>query len=167
VVFDEHSRNSFLFRNCFTASDVAAYLNFGTVFDNQKAVTVRGTILQNRSFMGVFYQEGYTDIEMEAGPYLSGIYEDVYPQRYPIDEIVNLFINVPYDIGIIHYASDTPISRRQALLSKSLSYFGVDATYAGSVAVLRRLFSQEIRRQAELRLAAQSKAEREDRVGAA
>lgn len=147
VVYDEHSRNSFLFRNCITAQDVAPYLNYGTVFDNQKSVTVRGTILQNRRFMSVFYQEGYTDIEMEAGPYLAGIYEDVYPQRYPVDEIVNLFINVPYDIGLIHYASDTPISRRQALLSKSLSYFGVDATYAGTTAVLRRIFSQEVNRQ--------------------
>ena len=125
-------------------------LNFGTVFDNQKAVTVRGTILQNRDFMHVFYEEGYTDIEMEAGPYLSGIYEDVYPQRYPINEIVNLFINVPYDIGVIHYASDTPISRRQTLLSKSLSYFGVDATYAASIAILRRIFSLEAARMAKL-----------------
>ncbi len=147
VVYDEHSRNSFLFRNSFSAQDIAPMLNYGTVFDNQKAVTVRGTILQNRRFMGVFYREGYTDIEMESGPYLAGIYEDVYPQRYPMDEIVNLFINVPYDIGVIHYASDTPISRRQALLSKSLSYFGVDATYAGSVAVLRRVVGREIRRQ--------------------
>lgn len=146
VVYDEHSRNSFLFRNSFRAQDVASFLNYGTVFDNQKAVTVRGTVLQNRRFMGVFYQEGYTDIEMESGPYLAAIYEDVYPQRYPVDEIVNLFINVPYDIGIIHYASDTPISRRQALLSKSLSYFGVDATYAGSVAVMRRVLRNEIDR---------------------
>ena len=111
---------------------------------------MRGTVLQNRRFMGIFYQEGYTDIEMEAGPYLASIYEDVYPQRYPIDEIVNLFINVPYDIGIIHYASDTPISRRQALLSKSLSYFGVDATYAGSIAVLRRVIGAEVARQRKL-----------------
>ena len=146
VVYDEHSRNSYLFRNCFTAQDIGPYLKFGTVFDNQKSVTVRGTILQNRRFMSVFYQEGYTDIEMESGPYLAGIYEDVYPQRYPLDEIVNLFINVPYDIGVIHYASDTPISRRQDLLSKSLSYFGVDATYAGSVAVMRRIIEQEIHR---------------------
>lgn len=151
VIYDEHSRNSFLFRNCITAQDVAPFLNYGTVFDNQKAVTVRGTILQNRRFMSVFYREGYTDIEMEAGPYLSGIYEDVYPQRYPVDEIVNLFINVPYDIGVIHYASDTPISRRQALLSKSLSYFGVDATYAGTTAVLRRVLTQEALRQRRLR----------------
>ena len=147
VVYDEHSRNSYLFRNCFTAHDVAPYLNYGTVFDNQKAVTVRGTILQNRNFMHVFYEEGYTDIEMEAGPYLSSIYEDVYPQRYPIDEIVNLFINAPYDIGVLHYASDTPISRRQSLLSKSLSYFGVDATYATSIAVIRHILRREIERQ--------------------
>jgi hypothetical protein len=83
---------------------------------------------------------------MEAGPYLSGIYEDIYPQRYPINEIVNLFINAPYDIGILHYASDTPYSRRQSLLSKSLSYFGVDATYATSIAVLRRIFEVEVQR---------------------
>ena len=150
VVYDEHSKNTFLFRNCFTAQDVSALLNYGTVFDNQKAVTVRGTILQNRSFMHVFYEEGYTDIEMEAGPYLSGIYEDVYPQRYPVNEIVNLFINVPYDIGVIHYASDTPISRRQMLLSKSMSYFGVDATYATSISVLRRILAQEAARMSKL-----------------
>ena len=83
VVYDEHSRNTFLFKNCFLAQHVAPYLLHGTVFDNQKAVTVRGTFLQNREFMGVFYREGYTDLEMEAGPYLSAIYEDIYPQRYP------------------------------------------------------------------------------------
>jgi hypothetical protein len=94
--------------------------------------------------MSVFYQEGYTDIEMETGPYLSGVYEDIYPDRYPVDEIVNLFINAPYDIGVIHYASDTPYSRRQTLLSKSLSYFGVDATYAASIAILRRILQQEV-----------------------
>jgi len=151
VVYDEHSSNSFLFKNCFSAQDLSRFLNYGTVFDNQKAVTVRGTFLQNREFMHVFYEEGYTDIEMEAGPYLSGIYENIYPKRHPTDEIVNLFINAPYDIGLIHYASDTPISRRQMLLSKSLSYFGVDATYATSLAVMRRIFHQEIQRQRTLR----------------
>lgn len=150
VVYDEHSRNSYLFRNCFTAQDVGPYLSFGTVLDNQKAVTVRGTLLQNREFINVFYEEGYTDIEMEAGPYLSGIYEDIYPKRYPVNEIVNLFINAPYDIGLIHYASDTPISRRQTLLSKSMSYFGMDATYAGAIAVLRRILETEIERQRNL-----------------
>jgi hypothetical protein len=114
------------------------------VFDNQKAVTVRGTFLQNKDFVSVFYKEGYTDIEMETGPYLSGVYEDIYPRRYPINEIVNLFINAPYDIGVIHYASDTPYSRRQTLLSKSLSYFGVAATYAATIAILRQILSKEV-----------------------
>jgi hypothetical protein len=143
VVYDEHSQNTFLFRNCFLASDVVPYLSKGSVFDNQKAVTVRGTFLQNKDFVAVFYQEGYTDIEMETGPYLSGLYENIFPKRYPVNEIVNLFINVPHDIGVIHYASDTPYSRRQSLLSKSLSYFGVDATYASSIAILRRILRQE------------------------
>lgn len=154
VVFDDHSRNSYLFRNCFTARDLAPLLNYGSVFDNQKAVTVRGTFLQNRNYMHVFYEEGYTDIEMEAGPYLSSIYEDIYPRRYPLNEIVNLFINAPYDIGLIHYASDTPISKRQTLLSTSLSYAGVDSTYASSLAVLRRILDQEIDRQRQLQRSA-------------
>jgi hypothetical protein len=144
VVYDEHSQNTFLFKNCFLASDVAPYLSEGSVFDNQKAVTVRGTFLQNKDFVSIFYKEGYTDIEMETGPYLSGVYENIYPKRYPTNEIVNLFINAPYDIGVIHYASDTPYSRRQTLLSKSLSYFGVDASYAASIAILRRILGQEV-----------------------
>jgi hypothetical protein len=144
VVYDEHSQNTFLFKNCFIVTDVAPYLSWGSVFDNQKAVTVRGTFLQNKDFVSVFYQEGYTDIEMETGPYLSGLYENIFPKRYPVNQIVNLFINAPYDIGVLHYASDTPYSRRQRLLSKSLSYFGVDATYASSIAILRRILAQEV-----------------------
>ncbi len=143
VVFDEHSKNTFLFKNCFTAQEVAPYLSHGTVFDNQKAVTVRGTFLQNRRFIQLFYQEGYTDIEMEAGPYLSAVYENIYPKRFPVNEIVNLFINAPYDLGLIHYASDTPYSRRQEPLSKSLSYFGVDSTYAAAIAILRCILARE------------------------
>ena len=146
VVYDEHSKNTYLFRNCFAAASVAPYLRHGTVFDNQKAVTVRGTLLQNHDFMDVFHREGYTDIEMEAGPYLSAVYEDIYPQRYPKDEIVNLFINAPFDIGVLHYASDTPYSRRQSLLSKTLGYFGVDATYATSVAITRQILATEVSR---------------------
>src|SRR3989304_4334491 len=75
VVHDEQSRNTFLFRNCFSASDVTDHLVYGTALDNQKAVTVRGTFLQTPRYMDVFYREGYTDIEMEAGPYLSAVYE--------------------------------------------------------------------------------------------
>ena len=144
VTYDQHSHNTYLFRNCFAAGDVAPYLRYGTVFDNQKAVSVRGTFLQNRDFMHVFYSEGYTDIEMEAGPYLSAIYEDLAPKRHPADEIVNLFLIARYDMGFLHYASDTPYSRRQESLSKSMLYFGMDASYACAVAILRRIVRNEI-----------------------
>lgn len=83
---------------------------------------------------------------MEAGPYLSAIYEGIYPQRYPVNEIVNLFIDAPYGIGLLHYASDTPYSRRQSRLSRSLSYFGMDATYACRTAILRRILETEAAR---------------------
>jgi len=61
------------------------------VLDNQKSVSVLGTYLQNASVMEVIYREGYTDIEMEGGPYLSAIAELSRPTRHPVDEIVNLY----------------------------------------------------------------------------
>lgn len=142
VVHDEHSRNSYIFPNAFSVADIAPHLVHGTVLDNQKSVTVRGTFLQNADYMDVFYREGYTDIEMEAGPYLSAVYEMFRPNRYPIDEIVNLY-NIPFDLGILHYASDTPLSKGRNLGASTLSYFGMDPTYATSIAILRRIFSLE------------------------
>ena len=142
VVHDEHSQNTYLFQNAFTAADIRPYLVYGTVLDNQKAISVRGTFLQNRRYMDVFYREGFTDIEMEAGPYLSAVYEAIRPQRYPVNELVNLY-TAPFEIGILHYASDTPFTRGKTL-GEQLSYFGMDATYAGSVAILRRILEHEI-----------------------
>ncbi|NJK90260.1 MAG: hypothetical protein HC923_13335 [Myxococcales bacterium] len=144
VVHDEHSKNTYIFRNAFDAGEVGVHLRYGSVLDNQKALTVRSAFLQNRDYMGVFYREGYTVLEMEAGPYLSAVYESVDPRRHPQDEIVVLGDRVPYELGILHYASDTPYSRRQELLSKSLGYFGMDATYACAAATLRRVLSREL-----------------------
>ncbi len=145
VVHDEHSKNTFLFSNCFVSADVFPYLNHGAALDNQKSVTVRGTFLQNTHYMDVFYREGYTDIEMEAGPYLAATYEMYRPQRHPMNEIVNLY-GLPFDLGILHYVSDTPLSKGRNLGSGSLSYYGMDSTYAATVAALRRIFQQEILR---------------------
>jgi hypothetical protein len=142
VVHDEHSRNTYLFNNTFTASDVRSHLVYGMALDNQKAISVHGTFLQNRRYMDVFYREGYTDIEMEAGPYLSAVYEALRPRRYPTDEVVNLY-PIPFDIGVVHYASDTPFGKGKNLGAQHLSYFGMDPTYAATVAILRRILEQE------------------------
>lgn len=146
AVYDEHSQNTFLFRNAFSAKDVRPFLKHGSVFDNQKAVTVRSAFLQNKDYMSAFYASGYTVLEMEAGPFLGAIFELVNPRRVPQDEIVHLSAQVPFDVGILHYASDTPYSRRQSLLSKSLSYFGVDSTYASAIAIVRRILEREVAR---------------------
>jgi hypothetical protein len=143
VTHDEHSRNTYLFPNCFCAGELAPHLNYGTVLDNQKSVTVQGTFLQNHKYMDVFYREGYTVIEMEAGPYLSAVYEMYRPQRYPVNEIVNLY-GIPFDLGFIHYASDTPMGKGKNLGAGSLSYGGMDPTYAATLAVARRILQREL-----------------------
>jgi hypothetical protein len=145
-VYDEHSQNTFLFRNAFIARNVAPYLRHGSVFDNQKAVTVRSAFLQNKKYMDAFYRGGYTVLEMEAGPFLSAAYELVNPRRVPSNEVVHLSAHTGFDVGILHYASDTPYSRRHSLLSKSLSFFGVDSTYACAIAIVRRIFELECTR---------------------
>lgn len=142
VSYDEHSQNTYMYSNCFVAGDVSPYLIYGTVMDNQKSVTVLGTYLQNAQVMEVVYREGYTDVEMEAGPYLSAVYELFRPTRHPVNEIVNLY-NLPFDLGILHYASDTPLTKGENLGAGTLSYFGVDSTYATSLAILRRIMQLE------------------------
>lgn len=148
VVHDEHSQNTYLFQNCFAGEDVAPHLTFGTVLDNQKAITAPGTFLQNPHYMSVFYQEGYTVIEMEGGPFLSAIYEAYRPRQHPTNEIVNLY-GVPFDVGFLHYASDTPMSKGHNLGAGSLSYGGIEPTYATAIAIMRRIFQQEGRRMAQ------------------
>jgi hypothetical protein len=50
---------------------------------------------------------------------------------------------VPVEIGLLHYASDTPYSRGKNLGARRVSYFGMDSAYASSVAILRRIFERE------------------------
>jgi len=113
------------------------------MLDNQKAVSVRGTFLQNVRFMDVFYREGYTDIEMEAGPYLSAVYEMFRPKRHPENEVVNLY-GLPFELGILHYASDKPMYKGRNLAVAGLSYHGLESTYAASLAILRQVLRREI-----------------------
>src|SRR5258708_26786152 len=102
MVYDEHSQNTILFRNAFSAKDVRPYLRYGSVFDNQSALTVRSAFLQNKRYMNAFYRDGYTVLEMEAAPFLSAVSEMVHPQPLPHDEIVPLSAHTPFDVGFWH-----------------------------------------------------------------
>ena len=141
--YDEHSGNTFLIDNCFIAQDVEPYLVYGSVLDHQRAVATYGTFLQSEGYMDLLYRDGYTVLEAEAGPYLDAVYEDTFPTRYPINEVVNLY-DAPYETGFIHYASDTPYSKGQNLGAKNLSYAGMDPTYASTLAIARRILAREL-----------------------
>lgn len=56
------------------------------------------------------------------------------------------FLRPPFDLGFLHYVSDTPYSKGLNLGSRNLSYFGMDPTYATSLACARRILSLEIAR---------------------
>ncbi|MCC6178689.1 MAG: hypothetical protein IT305_25565 [Chloroflexi bacterium] len=142
VVYDEHTGNVYSYPNAFGYDEVAPWLERGSALDRQKAVTVRGTFLQNRDYLEFFYREAYTVVEMEAGPYLSAIYEATYPDRHPQGEAVHLR-DLPFDVGLIHYASDTPYTRARTLGGRRLSFEGIDSTYASTVAIVRRILERE------------------------
>ncbi|MBF6591183.1 MAG: hypothetical protein IVW57_11750 [Ktedonobacterales bacterium] len=143
VVLDEHSQNTYWLDNCFSAADVSRNLVFGAVLDNQKAVSTKGTFLQNRAYLDFYYRANYSVVEMEAGPYLDAVYESLYMTRYPTSDNIN-FAKLPFDLGIIHYASDTPYTRGKNLGAGGLSYYGMDSTYAASIAIARRIFDHEL-----------------------
>jgi hypothetical protein len=142
VVHDEHSNTTYWLDNAFGVDDLAGDLRFGTGLDNQRAVTVKSTFLQNRSYLDFYYREAYTVVEMEAGPFCNAVYEIADADRYPVGEAVN-FSKLPIDLGIIHYASDTPYTQARTLGARGLSYYGMDSTYASSLAILRRVLMLE------------------------
>src|SRR5205823_7640562 len=142
AVYNEHSGNTYWLDNCFAAADVQPHLVFGSTLDNQRAVTVRGTFLQNRDYLEFYYQGRYTVVEMEAGPYLDACFEVQQPGRYPMNENVNMS-RPGFDLGIIHYASDTPYTQARTLGARGLDYRGTDSTYASAVAVARRILARE------------------------
>ena len=142
VVHDEHSGSTYWLDNAFSVDDLAADLRFGTGLDNQRAVTVKSTFLQNRSYLDFYYREAYTVVEMEAGPFCDAVYEMADADRHPVGEAVN-FSKLPIDLGIIHYASDTPYTQARTLGARGLSYYGMDSTYASSLAILRRILRLE------------------------
>jgi hypothetical protein len=142
VVYEEHSENTYWLDNCFSFDSVAPFLVYGSALDNQRAVTVRGTFLQNRGYLDFYHRESFTVVEMEAGPYLNALYEAAESSRYPMRENIN-FTKLPFDFGVLHYASDTPYTQARTLGARGLSYYGLDSTYASTVAILRRILARE------------------------
>lgn len=141
LVFDEHTQNSYIFKNCFN-SFFPFVNNQGSILTNQKAVSVLGTFLENEALLKNYFENNITIIEMESGPYLNAITEASYDQQTPKNTIIDLN-NTPFDLGIINYTSDTPYSQAQNLGSGSLSLNGIEPVNLGSLAILQRIINLE------------------------
>jgi hypothetical protein len=141
-VYDMYSGNSYIFANAFNKNYFSEF-KAGSVLVNQKAVTSKGTFLHPVETVQEYFKQDYTILEMENGPYLSAIYEMTHFHRYPTQETVSM-LNAPVDIGIIHYASDTPFTKAVTLGTRNLGYEGIEATYVSSLAILKRIIEVEL-----------------------
>jgi hypothetical protein len=141
TIYDTYGMNVFIFDNAFTKEYFEEFKS-GSVLVNQKVVSSKGTLLHPLEVVQKLFMNDYTIIEMENGPYLNALYEMTNYSRYPRKATVSL-LNNPLDIGIIHYASDTPFTKAITLGTRSLGYEGVEATYVSSLAILKRIIEQE------------------------
>lgn len=144
-VYDEHTKNMFAFSNSLTANQIKQWYKTGAIFSGQKNRTVKGTFFQNANSIQEWYKEQYAAIEMEAGPYLNAISECVFYHRYGEHQMIHLS-ELPFDLGIAHYASDTPNSKAKNLGVRNLSYDGVACTYGIAMAIVERIIEQETKR---------------------
>ena len=106
-------------------------------------MTVKGTYLQNHEYLDFYYREAFTVVEMEAGPYCNAHLRARRPRALPRRARRSTSPSCPIDLGIIHYASDTPYTQARTLGARGISYYGMDSTYASSLAIVRRVLTLE------------------------
>ena len=141
VVHDEHPARTYWLDNAFSVDDLAADLRFGTGW-TISARSRQEHVPPEPAYLDFYYREAFTVVEMEAGPFCNAVYEIADADRHPVGEAVN-FSKLPIDLGIIHYASDTPYTQARTLGARGMSYYGMDSTYAASLAIMRRILQLE------------------------
>jgi len=142
TVYDTHTKNTYAFSNSFQSLDFRPIFKTGSIVSDQKSVSTKGTFLENDDMVKKWFDDGFTIIEMEGGPYLNAVYEFIYYDRYEENQFISLG-NPPFELGIAHYASDTPYSKAKNLGVRNLSYEGVEPTYAISLAILKKIIQHE------------------------
>ena len=140
VVFDERTNNIFNLTNIF--NQYFPFPSFqSSVLQNQKAISVYGTYLENDSQLQNYIKTAFNIIEMESGPYLSAIHQFLNQAvEFPHD-IVAEIKNPGFDLGIINYASDNPLS--QTLGDSVMSLSGVEPTYLAALTTIQRIIDLE------------------------
>jgi hypothetical protein len=140
-VRDMHTHNQIFVHNDFDVSDFLPYIKKNSILSQQKAVSVRGTFLQSEKSLTKDFHDGYSIIEMEAGPYLNRIYEMTEPTRYPTE--ATFMVKPDFRLGLAYYVSDTPHKQGLNLGAKRLTWEGLNATYAISLGIVKDIFQTE------------------------
>ncbi len=140
-ILNKHSGNQIFLHNVLNVGDFQPWFPKNSIFTDQKAVTVPGTFLQSEATLQEDYAEGYSIIEMEAGPYLDRVYEMQYPDRYPTNH--TFVLNPKFRLGAAYYVSDTPQNKGINLGAKRLTWEGLNATYAISIGILNDILKTE------------------------
>lgn len=140
VIFDERTNNILHPRNIF--NEYFPFPSFqSSVLQNQKAISVYGTFLENESQLQNYIESGFNIIEMESGPYLTAILKHQQDwNTIPHDQVANIK-DLPFDLGIINYASDNPLSK--TLGEGTMSIKGVEPTYLAALTSLQRIIDLE------------------------
>ncbi|MFA4827067.1 MAG: hypothetical protein WC596_02315 [Candidatus Shapirobacteria bacterium] len=138
-VFDERTGNIFHLKNIFN-NNFPFIGNQSDVLHDQKTICVFGTFLENSKQLNDYIGAGFNIIEMESGAYLTAIAETILHKKLPQNEVINVD-NLPFDLGIINYASDNPLSKN--LGEGNLALRGVEPTYLALLSVVQRIIDLE------------------------
>jgi len=140
VVFDETTANVYFVDNVF--NEFFPFKTFQSqILKNQKAISVHGTFLENKTQLENYTSSGFNIVEMESGPYLTAMSEVELRTHFPEGKVIHLN-NLPFDVGIINYASDNPLSE-ETLGSGSLALKGIESTYLALLSVTQRIIDLE------------------------
>jgi len=140
IVFDERLNNVIKFDNCFNIHFPVTSKKF-SVLNNQKAISVQNVILENKSQIDNYLKLNFNIIEMESGSYLTAIAQKYnYQGEFPHNQVCKLS-NLPFDLGIVNYASDNPLSSN--IGQSTLAMRGVGPAYASLLAIVQRIIDLE------------------------
>lgn len=140
TVFDERTNNIFQIDNVFNRITIPeAFVS--AVLSRQKAISVYGTFLENETQLQNYTSTNFNIIEMESGPYLTAIHQHQSGLAVMPQNTVTPIANTPFDLGIINYASDNPLS--QNLGDATMSLQGIEPTYLAALSVVQRILDLE------------------------
>lgn len=143
IVFDERLNNVIKFDNTFNQHFPAIRKEFSILYD-QKAISVQNVILENKSQIDNYLKLNFNIIEMESGSYLTAVAQKYnFHGEFPHNQVCKLS-DLPFDLGIINYASDNPLSAN--IGQSALAIRGVEPAYASLLAVVQRIIDLETSR---------------------